>query len=92
VLNENFPNLGQVIQVEDDSVSSEPKDLTYKAVEAEIDRLLPAIKAMGGTVEVVKVDPLGVVDLRFRGSSKLQTGLELAILDVPMVKHVRFLS
>ena len=56
---------------------------------SELSRIGPAITAMGGNVEVVSVDPIGVVELRFRGSTKVQQGLELAIRDVPLVKHVK---
>ena len=94
VLKENFDNLGEVVQVEDedDDSNGEKKSLTEEAVMAELNRIGPAISAMGGTVEVVSVDPIGVVELRFRGSTKIQQGLELALRDVPYVKHVKFVS
>lgn len=90
VLDENFDNLGEVLQVDDQN--SGPKDLTMDAVTAELNRIGPAITAMGGNIELVNVDPLGVVELRFRGSTKVQQGLELAIRDVPLVKHVKFVN
>jgi hypothetical protein len=93
VLLENFPNLGEVIQVEtvvEDEYAS--GDDLEQAVMAEVNRIMPAISAMGGNAEIVKIDELGVVEVRFRGASRLQKGLELALLDVPMVKHVKFLS
>uniref|UniRef100_A0A7S2IGB4 NIF system FeS cluster assembly NifU C-terminal domain-containing protein n=1 Tax=Helicotheca tamesis TaxID=374047 RepID=A0A7S2IGB4_9STRA len=96
VLKESFPDLGEVIQVDnlegaggEDANSTE---LTYRAVEEELSRIKPAILAMGGIVEIVSVDPLGVVELKYRGSNKVQQGLELAIRDVPYVKHVKFVS
>eukprot|EP00568_Trieres_chinensis_P012269 CAMPEP_0183304692 /NCGR_PEP_ID=MMETSP0160_2-20130417/9697_1 /TAXON_ID=2839 ORGANISM="Odontella Sinensis, Strain Grunow 1884" /NCGR_SAMPLE_ID=MMETSP0160_2 /ASSEMBLY_ACC=CAM_ASM_000250 /LENGTH=413 /DNA_ID=CAMNT_0025467789 /DNA_START=36 /DNA_END=1277 /DNA_ORIENTATION=- len=93
VLKENFPDLGEVIQVEDpEAAEGTPTELTLEAVEAELRRISPAIIAMGGVVEIVSVDPIGVVELRYRGSNKLQQGLELAIRDVPFVKHVKFVS
>ncbi len=98
VLKENFENLGEVVQVEDENISNgaedagDPKALTMDAVMAELNRIGPAISAMGGNVEVVNVDPIGVVELRFRGSTKIQQGLELAMRDVPYVKHVKFVN
>lgn len=94
VLNENFPNFGEVIQVEDpDLVDAKPTELTLEAVQSELNRIKPAILAMGGSVEIVSVDTeLGVVRLNFRGSNKVKQGLELAIRDVEYVKHVEFES
>jgi Fe-S cluster biogenesis protein NfuA len=90
VLKENFPDLGEVVQVADPSVASEPTELTWEAVEAEVNRIKPAIIAMGGVVRIKSVDPIGVVELEFRGGNKVKQGLELAIQDVPFVKHVKF--
>jgi len=93
VLKENFPDLGEVIEMEDPaSVAGKPTELTLEAVEEELSRIKPAMIAMGGVVEIISVDPLGVVELSYRGSNKLQQGLELAIMDVPFVKHVKFVS
>jgi len=94
VLKENFPDLGQVLQVEDDDAAadSNPTELTWEAVNMEVNRIKPAIVAMGGVIEILKVEPIGVVELRFRGSNKVQQGLELALRDVPFVKHVNFVS
>lgn len=92
VLKENFGDqLGQVLQVEDDP-ESKPTELSWEAVESEVNRLKPAITAMGGVCQIVGVDPIGVVELKFRGSNKVQQGLELALRDVPLVKHVKFTS
>jgi Fe-S cluster biogenesis protein NfuA len=48
VLRENFPDLNEVLQVEDDD--DKPTELTYQAVEDEVIRLKTAIVAMGGFV------------------------------------------
>jgi Fe-S cluster biogenesis protein NfuA len=65
----------------------------YSAVKVEVDRLLPAIEAMGGSVKIVKVDSTqGLVELNFCGASRVKTGLELALRDIPTVKDVKFLS
>lgn len=48
VLKENFPDLNEVLQVEDDD--DKPTELSYQAVEDEVNRLKTAIVAMGGLV------------------------------------------
>jgi Fe-S cluster biogenesis protein NfuA len=95
VLRENFVDIGEVIQVEPDSASNgsgDATELTLEAVQAEINRIGPAITAMGGQVDIVSVDPIGVVEVRFRGANKVKQGLELALRDVRYVKHVKFVS
>jgi Fe-S cluster biogenesis protein NfuA len=95
VLRENFVDIGEVIQVEPDSASNgsgDATELTLEAVQAEINRIGPAITAMGGQVEIVSVDPIGVVEIRFRGANKVKQGLELALRDVRYVKHVKFVN
>jgi Fe-S cluster biogenesis protein NfuA len=77
--------------MEDDANST--LDSMQAAVKAEVDRLLPAITAMGGSVEIVNIDSLqGIVELNFRGALRVKTGLELALRDIPLVKDVIFLS
>ena len=93
VLKENFADLGSVIKVEDNDDDGAPTQLTYEAIESELKRIQPAILAMGGVVRIQKVDSeLGVVEINFRGGSKVQQGLELALLDVPFVRHVKFVQ
>jgi Fe-S cluster biogenesis protein NfuA len=89
VLNENFDDLGEVLQVEDDD-EEKPTELTWQTVENEVERIKPAIIAMGGVVRIKNVDPIGVVELEFRGANKVRQGLELALLDIDFVKHVKF--
>jgi Fe-S cluster biogenesis protein NfuA len=48
VLRENFPDLNEVLQVEDED--DKPTELTYQVVEDEVNRLKTAIVAMGGLV------------------------------------------
>ncbi|GMH91057.1 hypothetical protein TrVE_jg5026 [Triparma verrucosa] len=91
VLKENFKDLGEVTQV-DDPADAPKKELTEKAVHEAVNALKPAINAMGGVVEVIAVSDLGVAKLSFRGPNKIKYGLELAVLDVPMVKHVDFVG
>jgi NFU1 iron-sulfur cluster scaffold homolog, mitochondrial len=90
VLKEKFPDMNEILQVDDDE-ESKPKELTWKAVEDEVNRLKPAIIAMGGVVRLLNTDAAtGVVDIQFRGANKVQGGLELALLDVPFVNKVNF--
>jgi Fe-S cluster biogenesis protein NfuA len=98
VLKEKFGDrLGEVIQVEpggagDEGAGGKPSELTIEAVQAEVNRMSAAITAMGGVVRVVSVDPIGVVEIEFRGPNRVKKGLELALLDVEFVKHVKFVS
>ena len=89
VLRENFGPDVKVEQVEDQD--DKPTSLTMEAVQEEVDRIKPAIIAMGGVVRVLSADAdTGVVKLQFRGASRVQQGLELAILDLPFVNAVQF--
>lgn len=95
VLKEKFGSkVNDVIQVEPDEALGEgkPTELTLESVQAEVKRLSQAIIAMGGVVNVVSVDPIGVVEIEFRGPNKVKKGLELALLDIEFVKHVKFVS
>lgn len=85
VLNENFSNV-EVIQVESENDGGQIPTIDY--VQNEVNRLLPAITALGGVVKVIDVTELGVVTLMFRGPNKIQNGLELAVRDIPGIKHV----
>jgi Fe-S cluster biogenesis protein NfuA len=100
--------LGDVVQVDpndDDNNNNEDgnsgdgktlkrkaNELTIDAVQAEVDRMSGAIVAMGGVVRIVNVDPIGVVTIDYRGPNRVKRGLELALLDVEYVKHVKFVS
>jgi Fe-S cluster biogenesis protein NfuA len=92
VLKENFENLGEVLRVEDDG-DGLPKELSFEMVAVEINRINPAIIAMGGSVEIVSVDgESGIVELKFNGAAKVRQGLELAIQDIDFVKEVKFME
>lgn len=90
VLKENFANLGEVLQVDDGD--GKPKELSFEMVAIEVNRINPAIIAMGGSVEIVSVDgETGIVELKFNGAAKVRQGLELAIQDIDFVKEVKFI-
>lgn len=97
VLREKFgERLGEVIQVDPaeagDGNGGKASELTIEAVQAEVNRMSQAITAMGGVVRVVGVDPIGVAEIEYRGPNRVKRGLELALLDVEFVKHVKFVS
>ena len=98
VLKEKFgTKLGEVVSVDPDELlngegGGKPTELTMEAVQAEVTRISQAIVAMGGVVRVVSVDPIGEVEIEFRGPNRVKKGLELALLDVEFVKHVKFVS
>jgi Fe-S cluster biogenesis protein NfuA len=90
VLKENFPDMNEVKQVEDED-NANPTELTLEAVEDGVNRVKPAIIAMGGVVRIIGVDSAsGEVVLEFRGANKVRGGLELAILDIEFVNTVTF--
>jgi hypothetical protein len=89
VLKENF-DVDQVLQEDD---PNKPTELTWQAVELEINRIRPALVAMGGVCDLVGVDAAtGLVKIKFRGFNKVQQGLELALRDVPFVNSVQFVT
>jgi len=94
VLKEQFGDgIKEVLRVDVDNAvnSNNSRELTMKAVQDEVNRLLPAITAMGGVCEIIDVDSaLGIVRLKFRGANRVRQGLELAIRDVDFVTDVQF--
>ena len=83
VLKENFPNLGPVLQV------IPIAELTASEVEKSLEKILPAIKAMGGSVSVRNVDSeTGEVTLSFKGPARLKVGIQLVVKDVALVTKV----
>lgn len=91
VLKEQWPDV-EVVQA---VTNTEPEvtKLSREAVETEVSRLRPALIALGSTVRLVDADAeSGVVTIEFKGGSKVRSGLELAIRDVPFVQDVVFLD
>ena len=85
VLRENFKNLGEVIS----APAIETTQLSIVKVEEAIQKVLPAIKSLGGTVKVLRVDDAtNTVYLSYKGPSKLIQGLTLIIKEIPEVKAV----
>ena len=86
VLRENFLNLGEIISAAPDEESS---ILTQEAVESALQKVLPAVKSLGGLVEISSVDSYSsTVNLKYTGPSKLIKGIEIIIKEIPKVKNV----
>jgi len=88
VLRENFTNLGEIAVVEDPS-SVKKAELSEDLVNGILDKIRPAMKAMGAMVEVVSAQG-ECVELRYQGPEKVKSGVELTLKDNPMVKSVVF--
>jgi NFU1 iron-sulfur cluster scaffold homolog, mitochondrial len=93
VLKEKWPDV--TISQATSPTDETNNELSYQAVEKEVNRLRPALMALGSSmVELSSVDAVtGTVVIRMvGGSSKVRQGLELAIADVPLVKQVTFVD
>lgn len=89
ILKENFRDLGEVSAVD----PAEASILTLEQVSQAIEKLLPAIKGLGGSLRISKVDPpTGSVYVDFQGPDRLRKGIELVLKDVKHVKDVIFES
>ena len=85
VLNENFANLGPIISVDPESSSL----LSVAMIEESLSKILPAIKGMGGLVEIRSADgSTGTVKIGYKGPARLRQGIELVLKDVTQVKMV----
>lgn len=85
ILNERFPNLGSIV-----AVNTAPK-LTSQDIDQSLEKLLPAIRGLGGVVVIKDVDSeAGKVLVDFSGPPRLKTGIELVLKDNPLVKEVVF--
>ena len=87
VLKENFSNLGPVISVEAASLAD--PGLTADVVMKALAKVLPAIKGLGGSIEISDVESAsGTVKLRYKGPARLKLGIELVLKDVSAIKAV----
>jgi Fe-S cluster biogenesis protein NfuA len=87
ILKENFKNLGSIIAVD----PQEASQLTIEKLYQSIEKLLPAVKALGGSVEIVNVEQsTGEVRILFQGPERLKKGLDLVLKDNSLVKSVVF--
>ncbi|CAM9719289.1 unnamed protein product [Choristocarpus tenellus] len=88
VLNENFANLGGVEQV-DEASGNAMAEVTTAVVEAILEPLRPAMVAMRADVKVLSAID-GLVILSYKGHRKVAYGIELALLDNPLIRAVEF--
>jgi len=88
VLKENFYGLGEIKAVDNNSVI-QTSNLTEEMVTSALDKILPAVKGMGGSVEINSVDSSsGTITVTYRGPSKLKKGIELVLKDIKFVTSV----
>ena len=91
ILKENFLNLGEITSIQAITTTNmlDEEGILLPAIMSALDRVLPAIKAMGGKCEVISVDDKsGIIRLKYEGLAKLKQGLELVIKDVKGVNSV----
>ena len=82
VLKENFIHLGEVI-------AAPPETLSIAMVEEKIKYLLPAVKDLGGVVDIMSVDEAkGKVYISYKGPPKLMQGLTVIIKELDSVVDV----
>lgn len=88
VLKENFADIRDIIALSPEEASC----LTVDKVTQSLEKILPAIKGLGGSLEVSKVEEdTGKVFVTFQGPERLKKGVQLVLLDTPNVKEVVFL-
>ena len=89
-LRETFGDrLGDVRQV----TPGAPDTLTQQLVDELLAPVMPAVKGLGGDMEVVGLDPVnGAVTIRYSGPEKLTYGIELTLKDHPLINTVTFAS
>jgi Fe-S cluster biogenesis protein NfuA len=88
VLRERFVALGAIEAVEPASLTPV---LTVEAVAQAVEKILPAIQAMGGQLRITGVDSsTGSVEVRFSGPARLKKGVELVLRDNALVQQVHF--
>ena len=88
VLKENFYGLGEIKAVDNNSII-ETSNLTEEMVTSALDKILPAVKGMGGSVEINSVDAnSGIITITYKGPSKLKKGIELVLKDIKFVTSV----
>ena len=87
-LKEFFNNLGPITATET-VVEVRPPALTVAYVEESFAQVMPAVKQLGGTLSVDRVDIAnGTVYLNFEGPPRLKKGIELILKDNMLVQHI----
>ncbi|CAN0125126.1 unnamed protein product [Ectocarpus fasciculatus] len=88
VLNENFLDMGGVEQV-DEASGNAMAEATTAVVEAILEPLRPAMVAMRAKVEVLSVLD-GHVKLTYSGHRKVAYGIQMALMDNPLIQSIDF--
>ena len=84
VLREEWPNLGDVKQVE-----AVEEALTVPVVEEILAPIMPAISALGGNVEIVSAQG-SAVQIAFSGPENTRKGIVGALKDHELIDEVEF--
>ena len=88
VLKEKWPEMAEVVAINETAPDG---GLQLADVEATLAQLAPAIKGLGGEVEVLDVNPIsGEVGVSFKGPEKLRKGIEMALKDNEFIKQITF--
>ena len=92
LLKEKWPDLSEVIEVNDavgGLESSSEKALTVETALEALSSIMPAIAGLGGSIRVVSAAE-GKVELEYTGPEKVKYGIELALRDSPLIDEVVF--
>ncbi|KAJ8608755.1 hypothetical protein CTAYLR_007791 [Chrysophaeum taylorii] len=86
-LRQTWPNLGRVTRVEDLT-----RNLTAQKADELLDPIRNAISKLGAKATVLSANLLGpgVVELEYEGPETVRYGIELSLLDSPLVSEVRW--
>jgi len=88
VLKENFYGLGEIKAVDNNNIV-QTNNLTEEMVTSSLDKILPAVQGMGGSVEINSIDSNnGIITITYKGPSKLKKGIELVLKDIKFVTSV----
>ncbi|KAJ1472509.1 hypothetical protein T484DRAFT_3423921 [Baffinella frigidus] len=70
-----------------------PDALTVDACNALVDPVRAAVKGLGGIMQILSADEAtGTVTIEYAGPEKLTYGIELTLLDHPLVNKVEFVA
>lgn len=86
-LRQAWPDLGEVSRVEDMT-----RQLTAEIADGLLDPIRSAMSKLGATATVLNANLLGpgVVELEYQGPETVRYGIELSLLDSPLVNEVRW--
>ena len=91
ILREQWPALGDVVDIGGGEEEAEPKELTIQTAHDALETIMPAIAGLGGSVRIVEaVAAESKVVLQYTGPEKIKFGIELALKDEPLVETVVF--